>query len=143
MVPGYFAFVVALGTVAGAPVALLYWLPNPLLWIGVYLLERACIKSALFIGTVAGLLAMLPVLGSARDIGEVVSSPGYLAWLASMLLLVAAGYLSFLFPRKPDPIQRELWAIERELAALQSEVQELRELVQPRKTPTSRIWELN
>ena len=143
-VPGYMAFVICvLAGAAGSPAALLYWLPNPLLWFGLYLLDRGCIKSVLFVGTVAGLLALLPILGSVRDVGEVVESPGYLAWLASMLLLVSAGYLALLFPRKPDPIQTELLATERELSALRSEVRELRELVQPRKTPTSRIWELN
>ena len=143
-VPGSAAFVISfVGAIAGAPVVLLYWLPNPLLWLGLCFLDQGRVKSVLFVGTVAGLLAMYPIMRSARELEEVFRSPAYLAWLASMLLLVAAGYLALLFPREPDPIQRELRATERELSALRSEVRELTELVQPRKIPTSRIWELN
>jgi hypothetical protein len=143
-VPGYVAFVICfLAGAAGSPAALLYWLPHPLLWFGLYLLDRGRIKSALYVGAAAALLAMLPVMKPDRYLEEIISSPGYVAWLVSMHLLVAAGYLGLLFPRKPDPIQRELWATESELSALRSEVRELRELVQPRKAPTSRIWELN
>jgi hypothetical protein len=141
---GYVVFVIGAYAVAlGAPVALLYWLPNPLFWLGVYLLDRGRIKSVLFVGTVAALLAMLPIMKPERDIEAIIDSPAYVAWLVSMLLLVTAGYLGLLFPRRPDPIQLALWATERELSALRSEVRELRELVQPRKTPANRIWEWN
>jgi hypothetical protein len=104
--PGYSLVVIGfMATFVGAPVVLIYWLPNPLLWLGIYLLDRRRIRSVLFVGTVAGLLAMLPIMKPDRILEEIIGSPANVAWLASVLLLVAAGYLALVFPRKPDSIQ--------------------------------------
>jgi hypothetical protein len=113
---------------AGAPAAL-YWLANPLFWLGLYLLDRGRIKSVLFVGTIAALLAMLPIMRPDRNLEEIIGSPGNIAWLVSMYLLVIAGYLVPLFPRAPDPIRRNLRAAKHELSAMRSQVRELRALV--------------
>jgi hypothetical protein len=72
---------------------------------------------------------MLPIPEPVSSLDEVIHSPGYVVWLVSMILLVIAGYLGLLFPRKLDPVQRKLWATERELSTLRSEVRALRERV--------------
>jgi hypothetical protein len=133
----------AFSAAAGSIATLLYWLPNPLLWLGLYLLDRGLIKAVLAVGTLAGLLAMLPVLSSARDIAGLAHSPAYVAWLAAMLLLVAAGYLGLLFRRKPDAILEKLWAAEIELSALRSETHELREWVLWRRAVPDQYRETN
>ena len=95
MVPGFWLVII------GVP-AVPLWLPNPLLWLGIFLLDRGCIKSVLFVGTVAALLAMLPVMNPALGFEDVVRSAGYAAWLGSMVLLVIAGYLAFM-PQATGP----------------------------------------
>jgi len=123
--------------IIGVP-AVPLWLPNPLLWLGIFLLARGCIKSVLFVGTVAALLAMLPVLNPAIGFEDVVRSPGYAAWLGSMLLLVFAGYLAPLFPRQPGPVEEALWEVERELSVLRYEIREMMETAEPRNDSTWR-----
>ena len=133
MVPGF-------GLVIIGVLMLPFWLPNPLLWLGVLLLDRGCIKSVLFVGTIAALLAMLPLMDPERFFGEVVSSPGYAAWLGSMVLLVIAGYLAPLFPRRSSAVEQALRESARELSALRYEIRELMEAVEPRSDSAWRDW---
>ncbi len=132
---GFVPLVIGTVSLFTNPTFSLLSLPNPLLWLGVYLLDRGCIKSVLCVGTVAALVAMLPIMNPEECQG-LIGSPGYLTWVASMHLLVASGYLAILFPRKLDPMQRELWATECEVATLRAEVRELREMIGPPKLTT-------
>jgi hypothetical protein len=126
--PGYaVVWIGSIAVAAGSLAALLYWLPNPLLWIGTYLLHRGRIKTVLCLGTVASLLALLPVINADGNIQEIIGSPANVAWLVSMHLLVVAGYLGPFFPRQAVPFHQKPGVNPRELAALRSEARALRE----------------
>jgi hypothetical protein len=98
--PGYQVLAIGtLGVAAGSFSALLYLMPNPLLWAGTFLLHQRRIKAVLCLGTVAAFLASLPVMNSDRSLAYVIGSPANIAWIVSMYLLVAAGYLGLLCTR--------------------------------------------
>jgi hypothetical protein len=100
-----------------------FWLPNPLMWLGLYLLDRGRSCAVLAVGSAAVALALLAIF----MFEELIRAPAYIAWFVSMLLLVIAGYLAPVFLRPPDPLHASARALERELLVLSREVRSLRE----------------
>jgi len=108
-----------------------FWLPNTLFWLGLYLLARGRTGWVLFVGTLAFLIASLPMLdtGLWRLLGmpPVGSMPGYLAWVSSMCLLIVAAYLAPLCPRPPDSDELYTMELEDDLRRLKAENRALRD----------------
>jgi hypothetical protein len=107
--PGYELILIgSLGVASGSFSALLYLMPNPLLWAGTFLLHQGRIKAVLCLGTVAAFLASLPIMSSDRSLAYVIGSPANVAWIVSMYLLVAAGYVGLLFARENESGDAEM-----------------------------------
>jgi hypothetical protein len=127
--PGYELILIgSLGVAAGSFSALLYLMPNPLLWVGTYLLHQGRVKAVLCMGALATILALLPIINSDRSVAYIIGSPANVAWIVSMCLLVIAGYLGLLFTRKTNASPKGPWAVEHELSPLGCEVRQLTEL---------------
>lgn len=86
-VSGVQAFQTTLGVTRTLPVTLhsLYWLPNPLLWLGCGFLLLRRRKMAAAAGGIALLLGLLPLFSLREE--NYIWMAGYWIWLASMVLL--------------------------------------------------------
>jgi hypothetical protein len=89
-----------------------FWLPNPLMWLGLYLLDKGRYYTVLLVGSIASLLA----LADAFCFKHLIGAPAYQAWFLSMLLLVIAGYLGPLFPRPSNTVPTRKSVSDREFS---------------------------
>jgi hypothetical protein len=89
-----------------------FWLPNPLMWLGLYLLDSGRYYTVLLVGSIASLLA----LADAFYFKDLIGAPAYQAWFLSMLLLVIAGYLGPLFPRPSNTVPSTMPVTDREFS---------------------------
>jgi hypothetical protein len=89
-----------------------FWLPNPLMWLGLYLLDRGRYYAVLLVGSIASLLA----LADAFCFKDLIAAPAYQAWFLSMLLLVIAGYLGPFFPMPSNTVPPRMPATDRDFS---------------------------